>query len=283
VLVCHVWHATVVDTIYELREVMEMAADCNIALGSIEPAKDKIEGWTDTQLGYVKHLATYITPLLRMEMDSIIELLASCHPEFALTSDGTPSFAEAVSALLGHITRHIAVCCALLPCHDLYSFLSCPFFFLLQCKTKQTGFAKTCSSHTFIESPFITSLQQEAYIVRAIKKDTGDIIEVLVQVKILEGASNSDGLADGHIAVIEELQLRIENWKAAMVDRAATNGAAITKVNEMVEGAQVLRASCFAHTVSHVGEKFKVSAVQVCTLSRACLGFLLFFCCVLVS
>ena len=78
---------------------------------------------------------------------------------------------------------------------------------------------------------------------------------------MLEKASNSDGLADGHLEVLKKINLLVTNWRAVMVDRAATNGAAITKVNTF-EDVNVLRAACIPHTLSHVGEKFKAPALD---------------------
>ena len=82
-----------------------------------------------------------------------------------------------------------------------------------------------------------------------------------MEVKMLEKASNSDGLADGHLEVLKKINLLVTNWRAVMVDRAATNGAAITKVNTF-EDVNVLRAACIPHTLSHVGEKFKAPALD---------------------
>ena len=49
-------------------------------------------------------------------------------------------------------------------------------------------------------------------------------------------------------------------WKAAMLDRAATNTLAIKKIQKpkpVGMALQVLRAACLSHTFSHVGEKFE--------------------------
>jgi len=74
-----------------------MSADCNIPTASLNRMANKIEEWSGKSLGDAKRLGDYIPFLLFMEMEDIIELLSQCFPEFSLTSDGTPSFAEAVS------------------------------------------------------------------------------------------------------------------------------------------------------------------------------------------
>lgn len=97
----------------------------------------------------------------------------------------------------------------------------------------------------------------EAVNIRSVTLDYW-ITERVVRVKLLDKSPNSDGLADLIEEVfLDDVGLHMRNWRAAMKDRAATNGAAIRKLKDK-HHIKVFEADCNSHTLSHVGEKVRL-------------------------
>ena len=77
------------------HKTVMLAADMNVALNKIHTkGKPYIESWANETMGSRMDLCNAWPLLEQMEVKKNKLLLSLCYPQFSLTSDGTPSFAE---------------------------------------------------------------------------------------------------------------------------------------------------------------------------------------------
>jgi hypothetical protein len=105
-------------------------------------------------------------------------------------------------------------------------------------------------------SPSVASA--EAIALRLVRKQTLQPFDLLIDLQLYEKSLNSGQLAHGILLAIRETaQLRVQDWRTAMVDGASTNTAALRKVSERLGPmCQPQRRRCNPHGLSILGSHF---------------------------
>jgi hypothetical protein len=105
-------------------------------------------------------------------------------------------------------------------------------------------------------SPSVASA--EAIALRLVRKQTLQPFDLLIDLQLYEKSLNSGQLAHGILlAIRDKAQLRVQDWRTAMVDGASTNTAALRKVSERLgPQCQPQRRRCNPHGLSILGSHF---------------------------
>ena len=119
-------------------------------------------------------------------------------------------------------------------------------------KSYQSSFPEF--SLTLDGSPFFA--EAECIIVRMVHKSTWRIIELIIHLGLFEGSLDSDDIAKHIRTTIEErLGADPKKWRAAMMDRASTNKAAMEKAKADMN-TNPLSVPCCSHATAGTAKRF---------------------------
>ena len=96
--------------------------------------------------------------------------------------------------------------------------------------------------------------EAEAIIIRVVTKDY-HILELLVKCNLFKKKLDHEQLANHLVkAIVERLEKKLKDWIAAQQDRANTNKAALTVIEEKFDDAKLPRNYCCLYTLSNSGK-----------------------------
>ena len=108
--------------------------------------------------------------------------------------------------------------------------------------------------------------EAEAIMLRVVTKKW-KIVVVVIRVALLTKTPISDVLLRTYLWALARLNLKLTDQRAIMMDRAAVNGAMVSKLMRD-HGVKGLSAKCCSHTIVRVGTYF---SVKVCTSLFSCI------------
>jgi hypothetical protein len=101
-----------------------------------------------------------------------------------------------------------------------------------------------------------TFAKAEGILIRLVDQQTMEIKEILLSVRLFQRGPSGEELAGNLVDVLtKQYNLKLRNWRVAMLDRASTNIKCIKDVCEQTE-ADVTRAPCNSHSLCKPGEAF---------------------------
>lgn len=97
------------------------------------------------------------------------------------------------------------------------------------------------------------------------------IVELVLRCRVYDGSFDTDKLAHTMLSTLEvDYQLKPENWRCFMADRAATNTAALRKIVSKCR-LNVLEAPCISHGLSNAGKAFQTPSWNFVSLKLSAL------------
>ena len=108
----------------------------------------------------------------------------------------------------------------------------------------------------------------EVLIVRMVRSSDNKIVELLISLRLFEGSLTGEAIAADLLTELRKFDMDLDEWKAAMMDRAANNVLAMKEVKRLTSYRPTF-VPCFSHVLSGPGKVFKDKCKELYSFKKA--------------